>query len=125
MQPWPRACTKISRPCAVSAVLSLKRDAGQGKETVKIRPAKRLILPEQTEPYRLCAIVVHLGPIVTSGHYTAYVRAENDRRLYCDDALTPRVVPFQEVSDAEAYVLMYERESNEEDAFFVPTVVVD
>ena len=54
-----------------------------------------------------------------------YVRAANDRWLYGDDALTPRVVPFQEVSDAEAYVHMYERESNEEDALVVPTVDVD
>ena len=69
--------------------------------------------------------MVHLGPIINAGHYIAYVRAANDQWLCCDDALTPRVVPFEEVSKAEAYVLMYEREGDDNDAFLVPTVHVD
>ena len=93
--------------------------------TTKTRLAERLILLEQTNHYRLCAIIVHHGAITTSSYYTAYVRAANDRWLCCDDALTPRVVPFQEVSDAEAYVLMYEREGDDNDAFLVPTVDID
>ena len=53
---------------------------------------------------------LHDGSTLRVGHYTAYVRGAGDSWLHCDDEQTPRVVLLQEVLDAQADLLLYQRE---------------
>ena len=60
-------------------------------------------------PYSLRGVMVHTGSF-SSGHYTAYVRAQNNRWYYCDDAEQPQeVTRVEDVLKAQAYMLFYER----------------
>ena len=84
---------------------------GLAKVNTKMLHAERLLLADQTNHYRLYGVIVHHGSTLRVGHYTAYVRGAGDSWLHCDDEQTPRVVLLQEVLDAQAYVLLYQRES--------------
>ena len=77
--------------------------------------AERLLLADQTNHYRLCGLLVNHGE-AGGGHYTAYVRGPGGSWLHCDDECPPLRVPLQEVLNAEAFVLMYQRESLAPDA---------
>ena len=61
--------------------------------------------------YDLVSVIVHHGSMLTSGHYTAYVRVY-DRWYHMDDG---RVTPVSEetVESCEAYVLCYERRQDQ------------
>ena len=91
-------------------VLHLKRWAwtptGQRKIHRHIAFATKLSLPD-TSPYCLRSVVVHSGD-AGGGHYTSYVRAQNDRWFFCNDSDTPVEVPTETVLEAQAYLLFYE-----------------
>ncbi len=62
----------------------------------------------------LRAVVVHQGDKPASddanaGHYTAYVRAQDNYWYHCDDAKRPRQCFGAEALDAEAYMLFFEQ----------------
>jgi ubiquitin C-terminal hydrolase len=59
-------------------------------------------------PYILRSLVVHSGE-VGGGHYTAYIRAQDDSWYFCDDWQPPRPAHETEVLSAQAYLLFYER----------------
>ena len=62
--------------------------------------------------YDLRAVVQHRGSHPTSpnsGHYTAFVRANDALWYHCDDTAPPRHCELAEVRRAEAYMLFYER----------------
>ena len=94
------------------------------KLNTKMLHAERLFLEDQTIHYRLYGVVVHHGSALRVGHYTAYVREAGDSWLHCDDEQTPRVVLLQEVLDAQAYLLLYQRERLAEDAPLVEDVQI-
>ena len=62
--------------------------------------------------YTLRAIIVHSSGQATrnpyAGHYTAYVRSDNDRWYLCDDRIKPRLVAQELVLAAQAYMLFYD-----------------
>ncbi|GAA5865785.1 hypothetical protein JCM3774_003092 [Rhodotorula dairenensis] len=69
--------------------------------------------PEQNPSYRLYAVVLHSGGGLHSGHYTAYVRAANDKWYDMNDDYV-RPVPVQSVlGDRDAYCLFYIREKGD------------
>ena len=100
-------------------ILTLKRWAytkdGLCKINTKVHHDDRLRLADQTNHYRICGLIQHHG-IARAGHYIAYVRGSGDTWIFCDDECPPLVVPLQSVLNAEAYVLMYQRESIAPDA---------
>ena len=116
-----RNCEKVVKWPPV-LVLTLKRWAyAKGVLTqisTKVHHDERLLLADQANHYRLCGLIVHHGE-AGGGHYTAYVRGPGDSWLHCDDECPPRDVPPQEVLNAEAFVLMYQRESLAPDAVLV------
>jgi len=59
-------------------------------------------------PYLLRSLVVHSGE-AGGGHYTAYVRGQDNVWYFCDDWYAPRQVAVAEVLGAQAYLLFYER----------------
>ena len=58
--------------------------------------------------YELCSVVVHHGN-VGGGHYTAFVRAGDLLWYDCNDAAPPRACSVDEVLNATAYMLFYQR----------------
>jgi len=66
-----------------------------------------------TSPYDLRAVVEHRGledlTSTNSGHYVAFVRAQDSRWYECNDARPPRARSVEEVRRAQAYMLFYER----------------
>ena len=60
--------------------------------------------------FRLRAVIVHRGAAGV-GHYTTYVRDQNDLWFHCDDSPpnAPRKSELAEVLEAEAYILVYEQ----------------
>ena len=58
--------------------------------------------------YDLCAVIVHHGPSLKSGHFTAFVRRPSETWYHIDDEVVTKVDPSQ-VTAAEAYLLFYER----------------
>ena len=94
-------------------VLHLKRRAF---DPVLLRPSK-LHTPVSFETvftldahasYDLRSVVVH-GGSVGGGHYTAFVRAQDNFWYFCDDSHAPARCPTRDVLAAEAYMLIYER----------------
>ena len=66
------------------------------------------------QAYDLRAVVVHQGDNPVSddagaGHYTAYVRAQDNQWYHCDDAKPPRQCSVAEALEAQAYMLFYEQ----------------
>lgn len=61
-----------------------------------------------TAEYDLVSVVAHHGASLTSGHYTAYVKASDERWYHVDDIRVTLVSPEQ-VQNCDAYVLFYER----------------
>lgn len=69
--------------------------------------------PEQNPSYRLYGVVLHSGGGLHSGHYTAYVRAANDKWYDMNDDYV-RPMPAQNVlGDRDAYCLFYIREKGD------------
>ena len=56
--------------------------------------------------YTLQAVAVHRGRY-GGGHYVAYVRDGGGRWLFLDDEELPRVVSFEAVQQAQAYLLLF------------------
>ena len=103
-------------------ILTLKRWAWKQnslrKQNTKVHHGERLRIADQSNHYRLCGLIEHHG-VAGGGHYTAFVRGPGDTWIFCDDACPPLVVPLHRVLNAEAYVLMYQRESLAPDAVLV------
>lgn len=57
--------------------------------------------------YSLFAVINHLGTL-EAGHYTAYVRQQNNHWFKCDDHMITRA-NLQEVLDSEGYLLFYHK----------------
>ena len=74
------------------------------------------ILPPLTghSPYDLRAIVGHRGlqsiTSTESGHYVAFVRAQDSCWYECDDSSAPHLCTIERVRNAQAYMLFYERQ---------------
>ena len=56
--------------------------------------------------YCLQAVAVHTGSL-DRGHYTAFVRDSAAQWVLVNDEAPPVVVPFEMVSQAQAYMLLY------------------
>lgn len=56
--------------------------------------------------YALQAVAVHDGPF-GGGHYWSFVRDSEDQWLLVNDSAPPRVVPFDVVQRAQAYLLVF------------------
>jgi ubiquitin carboxyl-terminal hydrolase 36/42 len=85
--------------------LHLKRFVGLQKNDKHV--AFKETLEQGDESFDLCAVVVHAGATIKSGHYYAYVR--NGRGwLKCNDKIVESVM-WETVAEAEAYVLIYQR----------------
>ena len=58
--------------------------------------------------YKLRALVIHSGTF-SAGHYTSYVRFQDDAWHYCNDSAKPRLCKgTAEVFKQQAYMLFYE-----------------
>ncbi|TKA57108.1 hypothetical protein B0A53_01064 [Rhodotorula sp. CCFEE 5036] len=81
------------------------------QETLRLGPY--MSNPEQNPSYRLYGVVLHSGGGLHSGHYTAYVRAANDKWYDMNDDYV-RPMPAQNVlGDRDAYCLFYIREKGD------------
>ena len=96
-------------------VLHLKRWAWSGQEQryVKnpVNVSYETIFPlhQAGIAYDLRSVIVHSGQ-AGGGHYTCFVRAEDNFWYYCDDAAQPeRQSSVTAVLGHEAYMLLYER----------------
>ena len=111
-------CDAVGRVCNVeivrfpkTLVLQLKRWS-QDLHGHWIKIANHVEFPfildlSSIQQYRLRSLVIHSGN-AGGGHYTALVRT--DEHIWCkyDDAALPSEVPWAEVLQAEAYLLIYE-----------------
>lgn len=61
--------------------------------------------------YRLVALVTHMGPTVSCGHYTAVAQAPNGNFFQFDDSMV-RPISHQAVFNTNAYIMLYELESS-------------
>ena len=96
---WPSALT-----------LGVNRSEDNGLQKISTMLSFQLTLSITDGPtYDLRGVVLHQGPSVTSGHYTAYVCAHDRTWFYCNDASKPREATEAEVLSAEAYTLCYEK----------------
>jgi ubiquitin C-terminal hydrolase len=59
-------------------------------------------------PYHLRAVLQHHGD-AGAGHYTCYVRLQDNRWYFCDDFAPPRPVEVEQVLSAEAMMLFYDQ----------------
>ena len=58
--------------------------------------------------YDLRSVIVHHGA-AGGGHYTSFVRAQDNRWYHCNDELTPEPCSTERALAAQAYMLLYER----------------
>lgn len=58
--------------------------------------------------YSLFAVINHIGHSVSSGHYVAFVRQQNDFWYLCDDDKITRT-NLKDVLDSEGYLLFYHK----------------
>ena len=69
-----------------------------------------LLLLDQDAAYDLRSVLVHHGDQPGGGHYTSYVRAQDNFWYHCDDRdERPRRSATEEVLAARAYMLFYEK----------------
>ncbi|CAG9862079.1 unnamed protein product [Phyllotreta striolata] len=61
--------------------------------------------------YRLVALVTHMGPTVSCGHYTAVAQAPSGSFYQFDDSMV-RPISHQAVFNTNAYIMFYELESS-------------
>ncbi|CAG9833091.1 unnamed protein product [Diabrotica balteata] len=61
--------------------------------------------------YRLVALVTHMGPTVSCGHYTAVAQAPSGNFFQFDDSMV-RPISHQAVFNTNAYIMLYELESS-------------
>eukprot|EP00966_Prymnesium_polylepis_P326563 7382477-Prymnesium_polylepis.1 len=85
--------------------LHLKRFVGLQKNGKHVAFKETLV--QGDESFDLCAVVVHAGATIESGHYYAYVR-DGQRWLKCNDKIVESVM-WETVAEAEAYVLIYQK----------------
>jgi ubiquitin C-terminal hydrolase len=58
--------------------------------------------------YDLRSVIVHHGD-AGGGHYTAFVRAQDNLWYHCNDEAAPRTCSTEQALRAQAYMLVYER----------------
>ena len=58
--------------------------------------------------YHLRAVIVHSGSNPNGGHYTAFVRGQDNFWYLCNDALPPCPVSTERVLAAEAFLVFYD-----------------
>ncbi|XP_019867930.2 ubiquitin carboxyl-terminal hydrolase 36 isoform X2 [Aethina tumida] len=61
--------------------------------------------------YRFVALVTHMGPNVSCGHYTAVAQAPSGNFYQFDDSMV-RPISHQAVFNTNAYIMLYELESS-------------
>ena len=101
---WPRVLMVALKRWKVISMHPFQR------EKVDAHVGFKLVWPavHDEPPYVLRSLVVHSG-VVGGGHYTAYVRAEDNSWYFCNDQQPPRLAQEVEVLRAQAYLLFYER----------------
>lgn len=67
-----------------------------------------LLVPGNHPPYHLLGVIEHHGAAAGGGHYTSYVRAQDNFWYYCNDEKSPQRVSVDTVLHAQAYVLVYQ-----------------
>ena len=108
--------TVMPRKWPTVLILSLKRWRETWEhgvlqwEKVFTRISFETILPIRPDlpPYHLRGVIEHRGLNAGGGHYTSYVRAQNNFWYFCDDNASPKQVSTETVLGAEPYVLVYE-----------------
>ena len=105
--------------CLFLQICRYSSHTAKNQQYLAVRPGTVVALPVFTEggdactrlePFRVIAVVFHLGPTVTSGHYQTLlgVPADNDWTLYvCDDNRKPRKATNKDLSlvDHNAYLV--------------------
>ena len=71
----------------------------------------RVGIKEDVQRYRLRGVIEHSGKTTKEGHYVAYVR-EGEKWTRWDDE-TSTVIPWNDVKDKQAYILIWERSEDE------------
>ena len=78
-------------------------------EKIPTRVCYETLLPLGLDAiYDLRSVIVHHAATV-GGHYTSFVRAQNNCWYHCDDARTPELSTTERALAAQAYMLLYER----------------
>ncbi|GAA5918087.1 hypothetical protein JCM1841_005245 [Sporobolomyces salmonicolor] len=89
-----------------------RKVSGAIKYPEQLRLGPYMSDPSTDPTYRLYGLILHSGSGPHSGHYTAYVRAANDRWYDMNDE-TVSSMPSAPMSARNAYVLFYIREKGE------------
>lgn len=88
----------------------------QKKVDRPVRPRMTLTIPKDACPstptYELFASVTHHGETLSSGHYTADIRAAGNKWLRIDDRHVYRISPRDACND-DAYLLFYQMSSSQ------------
>eukprot|EP00742_Colponemidia_sp_Colp-10_P005321 GILJ01005686.1.p1 GENE.GILJ01005686.1~~GILJ01005686.1.p1 ORF type:complete len:609 (+),score=100.58 GILJ01005686.1:821-2647(+) len=92
-------CVKIDKPISFTESWTL--------DSSVLIPSQAHEQP--TVSYKLCAILIHTGPVTNTGHHSVFVRNSNEVWYHIDDA-TVRQVSLQTVLSQKAYMLFYERQ---------------
>ena len=61
--------------------------------------------------YDLFAVCNHIGPYITSGHYTAYCKNSADSKWYCFDDSTVKPITEDQIVTKSSYLLFYQKRS--------------
>ncbi|XP_030760764.1 ubiquitin carboxyl-terminal hydrolase 36 isoform X2 [Sitophilus oryzae] len=107
--------------------IQLKRfSVSNNKITKHVAFKHRLNLTHYVRPrpntpliYRLVALVTHMGPTVSCGHYTAVAQAPSGNFYQFDDSMV-RSISHQTVFNTNAYIMLYELESQPQAQKSVP-----
>ena len=91
---------RIERKIEFSRKLNFKRTPRYG-------------IKEAVQRYELKGVIEHSGNTTKEGHYTAYVR-EGESWMQWDDE-TSAAIPWREVKDKQAYILIWERCEDEDE----------
>lgn len=107
----------LERPPMVLCIQLKRFSVSNNKITKHVAFRQRLDLsryarqkPNGPLIYRLVALVTHMGPTVSCGHYTAVAQAPSGNFYQFDDSMV-RPISHQSVFSTNAYIMLYELES--------------
>ena len=110
--------TRVMQPTAWPQVLILGlkrwRFSVRHRRQVRQKVSTEIEFSESFQPvpgapeYRLRGVVEHHGLLPGGGHYTCYVRHQDNVWSFCDDSQPPQPCSLERVLGAQAYVLVYE-----------------